>query len=40
MREIQAHLEEMYGAEVSPSLISSVTDAVVDEVNRSGESPI
>ncbi len=32
VREIQAHLEEMYGAEVSPSLISSVTDAVSDEV--------
>ena len=32
VREIQAHLEEMYGAEVSPSLISSVTDAVADEV--------
>jgi len=32
VREIQAHLEEMYGAEVSPSLISSVTDAVVEEV--------
>lgn len=31
-REIQAHLEEMYGAEVSPSLVSSVIDAVVDEV--------
>ena len=27
VREIQAHLEEMYGTEVSPSLISSVTDA-------------
>ena len=32
VREIQAHLEEMYGTEVSPSLISSVTDAVSDEV--------
>ena len=32
VREIQGHLEEMYGAEVSPSLISSVTDAVADEV--------
>jgi len=32
VREIQAHLEEMVGTEVSPSLISSVTDAVVDEV--------
>lgn len=31
VREIQAHLQEMYGAEVS-RLISSVTDAVVDEV--------
>jgi putative transposase len=32
VREIQGHLEEMYGAEVSPSLISSITDAVADEV--------
>ena len=32
VREIQGHLEEMYGTEVSPSLISSVTDAVMDEV--------
>lgn len=30
VREIQSHLEELYGAEVSPSLISSV--AVADEV--------
>ena len=29
---IPAHLEEMYGAEVSPTLISSVTDAVMDIV--------
>jgi putative transposase len=31
-REIQGHLQEMYGVEVSPGLISSVTDAVTDEV--------
>jgi putative transposase len=31
-REIQSHLEEMYQVEVSPSLISAVTDAVIDEV--------
>ena len=31
-REIQAHLEEIYGVEVSPSLISEVTDAVAEEV--------
>ena len=29
VREIQAHLEEMYGTEVSSSLLSSVTDAVM-----------
>lgn len=33
MREIQAHLEERYRTEVSPTLISSVTDAVIEEVN-------
>lgn len=32
VREIQSHLTEMYGAEVSPTLISSVTDAVNDGV--------
>ena len=32
VREIQSHLEEIYGTEVSPSLISSVTDAVSEEV--------
>lgn len=31
-REIQGHLEEIYGVEVSPDLISTVTDAVIDEV--------
>jgi putative transposase len=31
-REIQGHLEDIYGVEVSPSLISTVTDAVNDEV--------
>lgn len=32
VREIQGHLEEIYGVEVSPSLISEVTDAVIEEV--------
>lgn len=31
-REIQQHLEEIYKVEVSPSLISSVTDEVIEEV--------
>jgi transposase-like protein len=29
-REIQGHLEEMYQVEVSPALISTVTDAVLE----------
>jgi len=32
VRDIQAHLAEIYGTEVSPDLISRVTDAVIDEV--------
>jgi len=32
VRDIQAHLAEIYGTEVSPDLISSVTHAVVEEV--------
>src|SRR5712664_3803723 len=32
-REIQGHLEEIYGIEVSPTLISNVTEAIVEEVN-------
>src|SRR3954471_21269268 len=32
VREIQGHLQEMYGVEVSPDLISRVTDAVLEEV--------
>src|SRR5229473_1224413 len=31
-REIQGHLEEIYKVEVSPALISSVTEAVMEEV--------
>jgi len=32
VREIQGHLAEIYGTEVSPDLISRVTDAVLEEV--------
>ena len=31
-RDIQAHIEEIYGIEVSPALVSAVTDAVIEEV--------
>ena len=40
VREIQGHLEEMYGTEVSPTLISSVTDAVADEVKAWQSRPL
>src|SRR5689334_5734865 len=32
VREVQSHLQEMYGVEVSPDLISKVTDSVMAEV--------
>ena len=31
-REIVGHLRELYGIEMSPDLISAVTDAVLDEI--------
>ena len=40
VREIQSHLEEMYGTEVSPSLISSITDAVSEEVKAWQSRPL
>ena len=33
-RDIQGHLRELYGIEASPQLISTITDAVLEEVNR------
>src|ERR671932_1334804 len=39
-REIQGHLEEVYGVEISPSLISTVTDAVLDEVRAWQSRPL
>jgi putative transposase len=40
VREIQGHLEDMYGAEVSTGLISSVTDAVIDELKAWQNRPL
>ncbi|MBL8175413.1 MAG: IS256 family transposase [Bryobacterales bacterium] len=39
-REIQGHLEEIYGVEVSPALISNVTDAVLEEVKSWQSRPL
>lgn len=39
-REIQAHLEEIYGVDVSPTLISNVTEAVQEEVRTWQNRPL
>ena len=39
-REIQGHLEEIYGIEVSPTLISNVTEAIVEEVKAWQSRPL
>lgn len=39
-RQIQAHLEEIYAVAVSPDLISTVTDAVIDEVRTWQSRPL
>ncbi len=40
VRDIQAQLQEMYGVDVSPGLISEVTDAVLDEVKAWQSRPL
>ncbi|WP_192839277.1 transposase, partial [Burkholderia multivorans] len=40
VREIQGFLLEMYGIEVSPDFISTVTDAVIDEVREWQQRPL
>jgi len=40
VREIQGHLEEIYGVEVSSGLISTVTEAVMDEVKAWQSRPL
>jgi putative transposase len=40
VREIQRHLQELYAVEVSPDLISRVTDAVLEEVREWQNRPL
>lgn len=40
VREIRGHLEELYGIDVSPDLISAITDAVLDEVSEWQNRPL
>ena len=39
-REIQGHLRELYGLDVSPDLVSAVTDAVLEEVTEWRNRPL
>ena len=40
VREVQGHLRELYGIDVSPDLISRVTDAVLEEVKEWQNRPL
>jgi transposase-like protein len=40
VREIQGHLEELYQIEIAPSVISIVTDAVLEEVTQWQQRPL
>ena len=40
VREIQGHLREIYGTEISVDLISRVTDAVIDELKLWQQRPL
>jgi putative transposase len=40
VREIQGHLEELYQIAIAPSVISTVTDAVLDEVTQWQQRPL
>ena len=39
-RDIQAHLEEIYGVEISPTLVSQVTKAVTEDVEQWQNRPL
>ncbi len=39
-RDIQTHVHELYGIEISPDLVSAVTDAVIDEVTAWQSRPL
>lgn len=39
-REIPGHLQEFYGVEVSPTLISNITGAVIEEVKEWQNRPL
>ena len=40
VRDIQGHLEEIYGIEVSPDLISTVTNGIIEEVKTWQNRPL
>jgi putative transposase len=40
VREIQGHLLELYGTEVSPDLISPITDELIEEVTQWQQGPL
>ena len=39
-RDIQAQVQDLYGVEVSPTFISNITEAVMDEVRQWQNRPL
>ncbi|CAG6391166.1 transposase [Actinacidiphila cocklensis] len=39
-RDISTHLKEVYGSEVSPALVSKITDVVADEITSWQNQPL
>jgi putative transposase len=39
-RDIQAHIEEIYGIGISPELVSAVTDSVIEQVTAWQNRPL
>jgi putative transposase len=39
-RDIQAQVQDLYGVEVSPTFISNITEAVMDEVRHWQNRPL
>jgi putative transposase len=39
-RDIQTHIKEIYGVEISPDFVSNITDQVVDDIKEWQNRPL
>jgi putative transposase len=40
VRELQSHMEEIYGVDVSHEMISNITDSILDEITQWQNRPL